>query len=335
VSSYVVVLSLAAALAACSGGASPQEAPGVEGTQPGAAAPTQTAPAAPTGAPPTGAPSAAQPARCADPAACPGRPVAVPMSGGAPVAEASGLVASRDHPGSWWVVDDGGGAPRLALIAADGTVAGRATVTGWDATDVEDLAVGPCGAATCLYLADIGDNVGGRATVRVARVPEDGLASGAAGPVEVATYERPPADAEALLVTPDGRPLVITKDPAGARLLAAAAFGDGALTDVGEVPVPESAAPLAALLLGNVVTAADWVTTPDGPRVLLRTYDHAVEYTGPSPAADLEGFPAWPATQVPVGSEGQGEAIAYLPDGGGWATIGEGAAEMWVVQRPG
>lgn len=130
-------------------------------------------------------------------------------------------------------------------------------------TDVEALA--PAGAGA-VWVGDIGDNPGSRATVSVLRVPLDG--SG------VATYRLRypdgPHDAEALLVV-DGHLEIVTKDVFGGHAYAAprrlSTRGVNRLRRVGPT------------LPGLVTDAAAF---PDGRHVLLRTYGDAFMYAVPS-----------------------------------------------------
>ena len=71
--------------------------------------------------------------------------------------EASGLAVSRRTPGILWSHVDSG-APVLFALDIRGSVKGRVRVEGVKTNDWEDVAVGSCGSASCVYIADIGDN---------------------------------------------------------------------------------------------------------------------------------------------------------------------------------
>jgi hypothetical protein len=128
------------------------------------------------------------------------------------LSEASGVAASRRTPGMFWMHNDSG-EPMLFAVDAAGTVKGRVRVTGAALVDWEDVAVGPCAAGTCLYLADIGDNEANRPQVTVYRVAEPSPADAATARVETfhATFPDGPHDAESLFVTKDAGVYVITK----------------------------------------------------------------------------------------------------------------------------
>lgn len=283
-----------------------------------------------------------EPSECPPGERCAGRPARTGAFDVGEVPEASGAARSLRDPGVLWLVDDRPGRVELHAVRPDGSAVGRLTLAGAEAVNVEALAAGPCGAggdAPCLYIADIGDNTRSRTDVRVLRVPEPDLAGGAptaAAPDVISLrYPDEPHDAEALLVDAGGVPYVITKAPFDAasgvtgatKLFAAPGFRDGLLLDLGAVPLPEPEIAVATLFYGNTVTGAD--SAPG--RVLLRTYDQAVEYVAPSPDADLAGFAAWPHQRVPAPWQPQAEAVAYAGDECGYYTLSEGSGDIWLV----
>ena len=105
----------------------------------------------------------------------------------------------------------------LFALDSKGTVTGRVRLTGAKVEDWEAIALGPCPAGSCIYVGDIGDNEAERDRITVYRVPEpeDAIASATAEAID-ASYPEGPHDAEALLVTPDGRLYVVTKGETGA-----------------------------------------------------------------------------------------------------------------------
>lgn len=251
--------------------------------------------------------------------------------------EASGLVSSRRHDDVLYVLDDGPGTTGvLAISARDARIIGRIEVEGLAGIDTEALAAGPCGpqGGRCVYIGDIGDNLRQRNSVAVHRFREPRrLRGGATVAAQVATVRYPdePRDAEALLVDGQGRLGIVTKsaDDRGsgtARLFVAAEFGDATLADRGPVDIPAPALPLAAAVVGNVVTGGDWAPG----RVVLRTYDGAVEFRMPRGRGGVPGFADWPVSAVATASEQQGEAIAYGPDGCSLYTVSEGSGALSV-----
>ena len=101
------------------------------------------------------APSEASPsqeARPPDAVALDGAPLTAAPFGGPvpmgvvqydPLREASGLVASRSHPGVLWAHNDSGDDPRLYALTTSGRHLGVFTLDGAEARDWEDLAIGP------------------------------------------------------------------------------------------------------------------------------------------------------------------------------------------------
>lgn len=239
------------------------------------------------------------------------------------------------------MVDDGPGTTSVGVVrAATGRRVGRLAVAGLDGADTEDVAVGPCdakGGRSCLYIADIGDNLRARDFVTVTRVPEPNLSAGVpdaavAGDVVSMTYPDGPVDAEALLVDEQARMLIVTKAPGrrgrgAARLFVAEEFADLQLRAAGRVGLPQPALPLAAAVVGNVVTGGDAARG----LVALRTYDSIFEFVAPRPAAALTGFPQWPVREVSAPAEPQGEAVAYGPHGCDLFTVSEDSPRLSVI----
>ena len=132
------------------------------------------------------------------------------------LAEASGLTASRRVAGRLWAHNDSG-KPVLFALDAAGAVTGQVAIMGATVEDWEAIAAAPCGAGSCLYIGDIGDNGAERPRITVYELPEPERASGTMSVSNVyhATYPDRPQDAEALVVGPDGRLYVVTKGETG------------------------------------------------------------------------------------------------------------------------
>ncbi|MEU6078164.1 hypothetical protein [Micromonospora sp. NPDC047074] len=184
--------------------------------------------------------------------------------------------------------------------------------------DTEDLAVGTDGT---VWVADTGDNDRSRQTVAVWKLPP-----GADRPVLYRmTYPDGPHDAEAMLVTADDRPVIVTKYSA-VLYAPSAALRPGAtvpLAKVGQVRLPASATSNPFGILGRTaVTGA--ATAPDGRRVVLRTYADAYEFdvVDRDVVASLtSGTPR--VTALP--DEPQGESVTYSRDGRSLLTVSETA----------
>ncbi|WP_245855050.1 hypothetical protein, partial [Micromonospora wenchangensis] len=194
--------------------------------------------------------------------------------------------------------------------------------------DTEDLALSPDGKT--LWIADTGDNVTSRerrTRVAVWTMP----VTGSKQPVlhRLSYPERKPHDAEALLIGADGLPLVITKVPSGKAEIftpEAKLDPDGnaepvPMKKVGEITLPKTTTDNPLNIIGRVaITGA--ARSPDGSRVVLRTYADAFEYdvSGDDIVAALTtGKPRVTPLADPFG-----EAISYTPDGTGFVTVSDG-----------
>lgn len=126
------------------------------------------------------------------------------------IPEASGVVASRRHPGVFWVHNDSGNPPLLFAIRADGRIVGQFRL-GVANVDWEDVAIDDQGR---LYIGDIGNN-GGRLPLRaIYRLNEPDPAKPLDRPIaaSLATFYNPttPAgrfDAEAMILS--GREMIL------------------------------------------------------------------------------------------------------------------------------
>ncbi|MBX7197656.1 MAG: hypothetical protein K1X94_36760, partial [Sandaracinaceae bacterium] len=69
--------------------------------------------------------------------------------------ETSGLAASRKNPGVLYAHNDSGDTARIFALDEKGALLGQIDFGGASATDWEDLAVGPCGGTTCVFVGDV------------------------------------------------------------------------------------------------------------------------------------------------------------------------------------
>ena len=127
--------------------------------------------------------------------------------------EISGMVASPSREHVLWMHNDAGDEARLYAVGIDGADRGRITLP-IDAVDWEDIAAAPCpdGSGPCIWVGDIGDNDANRDSVSVYAVPEphiDGRIVANEFWHFPFRYPNGPRDAEALVVSPEGRTLWI------------------------------------------------------------------------------------------------------------------------------
>ncbi|MCB9703357.1 MAG: hypothetical protein H6711_15810 [Myxococcales bacterium] len=242
--------------------------------------------------------------------------------------EASGLVASRSQPGVFWTHNDSGDGPRIFAIDGSGATLGTFTLKGAKADDWEDMAIGPGPSpGEWLYLGDIGDNSEVRRSITVYRVREPDAASAGGGAVAVdgaqaiaLTYPDGAHNAETLMVDPQTGDLVIVAkgDPTRVFTLAApiAAGGPFELAELAPINAPATFA-----------TGGD--ISPLGDFIAVRTYFEAHLWLRPPGASVGEALAGEPCT-IPLAIELQGETLAIDPEGAGYYTLSEMAAQpLW------
>jgi hypothetical protein len=247
------------------------------------------------------------------------------------LAEISGMAPSRTARGLWWVHNDSGDKARIYLIDERGKLHGRFTVTGARNRDWEDMAGFVDGnKKPMLYLADFGDNSRKRDDLTIYRVkepalPKNGsksLRDGATEAAEAFPFRYPDGrhDAEALFVDQkNGRPYIITKSMSSAG-------------GVYRFPLPlrpkekvtlekvsgEAVDQIAKLLM---VTGA--AVSPDGSRVVIRTYFGAHEMMRSSGSGPFEAIFKSELKTIKIPLLRQGEAISYTLDGRSIVTTSE------------
>jgi hypothetical protein len=251
------------------------------------------------------------------------------------ISEASGLALSRATPDLLWTHEDS--SPVLFALDIVGRLKGRVRLNQAPIEDWEDLAIGPCGGKTCLYIADIGDNRSKRDHITVYRVPEPNPTDSETAPAEAfhATYPEGPRDAEALFVSGEGGLYVVTK---------------GSHTPITLYRFPEPLRAGTTVRLEPVVTLfqddaarSDRVTgaatSPDGRWVALRTHNAVLFYEaaplmGGKPTKPLRYDVSWlresQAEGVAIGNEG---GLYLISEGG--ATDAPGLLAHGVCKLPG
>ncbi|HKN83299.1 MAG TPA: hypothetical protein VJW17_07680 [Pyrinomonadaceae bacterium] len=250
------------------------------------------------------------------------------------IIESSGLVASRTTPGAYWTHNDSGDGPFIYALDTRGDSLGVFRVTGAQAVDWEDIAIGPGPLPNkpYLYIGDIGDNDALRSEVVVYRVAEPVLTAAArqstakrpltTEPAEAIRLRYPDGkhDAEALLVHPTtGDIYIVTKVMIASPVVyeAAAPFTSGKLITmrrIGEIKIPS--------LFGGMITGGN--VSPDGRRVALCDYFQGYELVLPPGATNFDEI--WKQRMIgfDLGKRKQGEAITYRLDGKALLATSEG-----------
>lgn len=233
--------------------------------------------------------------------------------------EVSGITYSRLHEGNWWVHNDSGDAASLYAIDSTGRLLGTFRAVGAVNEDWEDIATGPgADGSPALYVADTGNNSRNRDFVVVYRVkePDTGQSAGSPAdtqPVEPFQFVYPDGkhDAEALIVDPQtGRIYIITKS----RSESPGVYRSPSTLKTGTAMTLERMQGNAMAKLANLRLVTGGAASPDGSRVMIRTYFTAYElYRAPGKGFETV-FDSEPV-QVTLPLEPQGEAISYSLDG--------------------
>lgn len=216
------------------------------------------------------------------------------------IAEASGIVASRRHPGIFWVHNDSGNPPAIFAVRKDGSLVREYAVAAPN-VDWEDLAADDSGH---LFLGDIGNN-GRKLPIRaVYRIdePDPALAPKGPLPVTLASYYRFPKgeafDAEGLFLE-GGRAVVVAKTSRG---------GDAALWSVPLDPPSPLLRPATVAKIGalpgfrNPATGAD--LSRDGTLLAVCSPGEVGVYS-----RNAEGV--WKLLEGVKGPPGQVEAVCW------------------------
>jgi hypothetical protein len=183
--------------------------------------------------------------------------------------EASGVAVSRKHPGILWVHNDSG-EPVLFALDTLGRLRARITVVARVASDWEDIAVGPCGDDSCVYIGAIGDNLQNRSDRVVLRLPEPDLSAQRVAVIDLFRYQLPRGaqDVEAFFVMPDERIYLISKGRSGPVTLFA--FPENSSTREANLLTELQQLTPGLVQLPEMVTSA--AATPDGQTIVVRSY---------------------------------------------------------------
>jgi hypothetical protein len=177
-------------------------------------------------------------------------------------------------------------------------------VTDASVDDWEDLAVGPCGQGSCLFIADIGDNNRGRRQITIYRVAEPRPEDKATAPAEAwrVVYPDGPHDAEALFVASNEQLFLISK--ADARTTALYRLGRPAPGRIEKLELVTKL-PLERVTGAGASPDGNWVAVRSNQQLFLYRTQELIGGGNAQPRRfDLR----------PVG-EPQGESVAVAADG--------------------
>ncbi|UPK74440.1 hypothetical protein MU582_18685 [Nocardioidaceae bacterium SCSIO 66511] len=212
------------------------------------------------------------------------------------IAESSGLAISVDDPSLLYTINDSDNTAAVyAIDRGSGEVVGVTTLSGYDLADTEALGMGSDGT---LWVADIGDNSGVRTDIALYALPEPGRGDSTVTPERYPLRYRGGAqDAEAVLVAPKSRRILIVSK----GLVSGQVYRAPRRLRTGR---PNVLRPVRGVRAPGIVTDGEF--TPNGERVVLRTYGNAVAY-------DAKTWKETWSTGLPA--QRQGESLAVEPDG--------------------
>jgi len=177
--------------------------------------------------------------------------------------------------------------------------------------DPEDIAADAQGN---LWIADIGDNNSQRPTVALWKLAGDKIT----GPYRLSYPDGKKYDAEAMVMSADGLPIIITKLPEPFVFVPSGPLVDNStngvpLKQAGKVTLPKTNTenPFSAPGRLTVTSAA---VSPDRSKVVLRTYADAFEWAVPD-GDIVKAITTGKPKITPLPQEPWGEAITYSPDG--------------------
>lgn len=262
------------------------------------------------------------------------------------LSEASGAAVSRANPGLIWTINDSDNPPDLLAIDTLGRLRASFRLLNTTNVDWEEVALGPCGTETCVYVSDTGDNDERRDSVVLYRVKEPiaraarptGVVREDVTGVEALHFRYPdgPHDVEAMVVTPTGDALLVTKGRSHGVLvfrLAAALWQQHEPHALATAERIDSLPIAASLGVGRVVTGM--ALAPDGKHVMVRTYRDLYPF---ALRADDTFRPMGRPTGCDIlGLEPQGEGVAYLDAQRMVLTSERGlfrAGTVWIVECP-
>jgi hypothetical protein len=244
------------------------------------------------------------------------------------VLESSGVAVSRQYPGVLWTHNDSGDGPYLYASDLTGTDRGFLLVSGADAFDWEDMALGVCPgpihAAACLYIADAGDNLRARAFVTLYALPEpvppdrpgDTLRTTNAPAILRVSYPDGPQDVEAVFVSPrDTAVYLVSKGRSGSIKVYRVDTKAWSTAKPGRAGDPVVATVVQTLDIRPSAEAGRQITgaaiRADGRVVALRTYNEIYLF---NPGVGGRLVPARERPCNIAGLAAGGEAIAFLND---------------------
>ena len=248
------------------------------------------------------------------------------------ISEASGIAASRLHPGVLWIVNDGGDVPVLYAVGMRGAHIGRVRIRNARNVDWEDLAAFRVGNDAILLIADVGDNHARRKQCDLYFVHEPNIVD-LPDRFELSVnwhrhvrfvYEDGPRNCEAVAVDPQGNQiLLLTKQSSGPVLytLPLNAEKEPPLMVARRVGVVDGMAASAKDPLAGGLRFKRWRSqptamdiSPTGSEIVVLTYENGYLYRRPGHLDWPQVFQQ-PPEIIGLPSLRQAEAICFSANG--------------------
>lgn len=191
--------------------------------------------------------------------------------------EASGLIASTIQSDKLIWTNDSGNSAQLFATGKDGKIVRTVSLGGINNSDIEALALGPCPsnkAESCIYVGDIGDGIGWSSNFQISVFKEaDFFSKTSIKPEKTLGYSASGTNAEAMIVTPEGKIVVFTKHESGVSKVIMIDSITGKSATGGSLDLN----PLMAGARGKGPRITDASLSPDGDKVLILTYGDILE----------------------------------------------------------
>ncbi|XP_045177359.2 uncharacterized protein LOC123537600 [Mercenaria mercenaria] len=244
------------------------------------------------------------------------------------ITEASGLAASRKHPGFLYTHNDHGGHAEIYVISASsGHREATIELSGVTSNDWEDIAIGRCHAGPsdfCIYIGDFGD--GGKGALNnIYRIAEPDAFQNhmhiLVSSIDKLEFSWNQKDCETLMIDPNANLYIISKVHNAHGTIAALpnhAWGTGSRVDVSSTAILNIESPTFDPVGGDI--------SFDGNEVLIKAH-HAVFYWNMGGSNDYLATLQTPGTKVTYIDEPQGESVCWDASGLGYYTLSEGNNE--------
>ncbi len=255
----------------------------------------------------------------------------------AEIDEASGLVASGNFTGNFWVHNDSGDKNRIFLINNNGKYQGQFFLNGVLNRDWEDIATTKIGNENYLYIADIGDNEANTGNEYfIYKVKEPSTLPSKNNDQYISNFETikfkyadGARDAETILVDHTTKDIyIVTKRESRIRLykLTAPQATNTTITAefLNELPIGGQ--------LNNIPTGATaGDISADNKEIIIKSYFQIYYWKLTSTETIQQALARKYDKLLPYAPEPQGEGISWDPATRGYYTIGEAGEAKNIV----